>query len=136
MRIDHVGIVVRSLQETIGVYKKLFGDTVKITTEEDSGWKTAIIRTEAGKIELMEPTEMDNAVGKFLEKRGEGIHHLAVEVGDIQELLDKAASLGLSLIDERARKGAEGKLIGFIHPRSFNGVLFEFCTPLPAKQEN
>ena len=98
MRIDHVGIVVRSLQETIVVYKKLFGDTVKITTEEDSGWKTAIIRTEAGKIELMEPTEMDNAVGKFLEKRGEGIHHLAVEVEDIQELLDKAASLGLSLI--------------------------------------
>lgn len=128
MKIDHVGIVVRDLEAAVRLYRDLLGVSV-VAFEENPGWKTAIIKTEAGKLELMEATDANSPVGKFIAKRGEGLHHLALEVDDVQTYLDKAAGLGLSLLDRRPRKGSENRRIGFVHPRSFNGVLLEFNMP-------
>lgn len=128
MKIDHVGIVVRDLQAAVKLYRDLLGVSV-VTFEENPGWKTAIFKTEAGKLELMQATDANSPVGKFIAKKGEGLHHLALEVDDVQTYLDKAAGLGLSLLDRQPRKGSENRLIGFIHPRSFNGVLLEFNMP-------
>ena len=131
MRIDHVGIIVRDLEATLQVYRDLFGDSIKIILEHGPRWNTAIIKTESGKIELIEPLDPDSPPGKFMAKKGEGLHHLALEVNDVQESLNTAARLGLSVIDEHPRKGSEERLIGFIHPRSFTGVLLEFSMPDP-----
>lgn len=127
MRIDHVGIVVKDLEAAVKVYQDLLGASV--TFEENAGWRSAIIQTEAGKLELMQSTDVNGPLGTFAAQRGEGLHHLALEVDDVQAYLDKAASLGLRLIDKKPRKGSEDRLIAFIHPKSFNGVLLEFNMP-------
>jgi methylmalonyl-CoA/ethylmalonyl-CoA epimerase len=129
LRIDHIGIVVPNLEKALEIYRKLLD--VSVIMEEAVGFRSAILKTEAGKIELMEPTDSESAVGKFLNKRGGGIHHVSIEVADVQVALDKATNLGLTLIDKRPRKGSEGKLIGFVHPKSLEGVLLEFCMPSP-----
>jgi len=103
--------------------------------EENKGWISAIVKTESGKLELMQPTDESSPVGKALARRGEGIHHLAIEVDDVQAYLDKAEKLGLTLVDKHPRKGSEQRLIGFIHPRGLNGVLLEFNMPGPEIEE-
>ena len=127
MRIDHVGIVVKDLDVAVKLYRNLLGASV--TFEENVGWRSAIIKTDAGKLELMQSTDASGPLGKFTVERGEGLHHLALEVDDVQAYLDRAAGLGLRLIDKRPRKGSEDKLIAFIHPKSVNGVLLEFNMP-------
>lgn len=127
MKIDHVGIVVRDLETAVKLYQDLL--SVSVTFEENAGWKSAIIKTESGKVELMQSTNPDGPLSKFVAERGEGLHHLALEVDDVQAYLDKAVSLGLRLIDKKPRRGSEDRLIAFIHPKSFNGVLLEFNTP-------
>lgn len=127
MKIDHVGIAVQDLDAAVKRYQDLLGGSV--TYEENAGWRSAIIKTKSGKLELMQPTDPDSHVGRFISKRGEGLHHLALEVRDIQACLDKAASIGISLIDEKPRKGSEDRLIAFMHPKSLNGVLLEFTVP-------
>ncbi len=127
MRIDHVGIVVKDLEAAVKLYQDLLGASV--TFEENVGWRSAIIKTDAGKLELMQSTDVNGPLGKFAVERGEGLHHLALEVDDVQAYLDRAAGLGLRLIDKKPRKGSEGKLIAFIHPKSVNGVLLEFNMP-------
>ncbi len=127
MRIDHVGIVVKDLEAAVKLYEDLLGASV--TLEENVGWRSAIIKTDAGKLELMQSTDANGPLGKFAAERGEGLHHLALEVDDVQAYLDKAVSLGLKLIDRKPRKGSEDRLIAFIHPKSFNGVLLEFNMP-------
>jgi methylmalonyl-CoA epimerase len=127
LRIDHVGIVVRNLEEAVKHYVDLL--EVNVTFEENIGWKSAILITEAGKLELMQPTDPESAVGKFLTKRGEGLHHVALEVDNVQAYLDKAAQIGLTPIDKQPRRGSENKLIAFIHPSSLSGVLLEFNMP-------
>lgn len=124
MRIDHVGIVVKDLEAAVKLYQDLLG--VSVTFEKNIGWRSAIIKTEAGKLELMESTDANGPLGRFAVERGEGLHHLALEVDDVQAYLDKAAALGLRLIDEKPRRGSEDRTIAFIHPKSFNGVLLEF----------
>ena len=133
MKIDHVGIIVRDLDKTVRLYKDLLKQPMIF--EENKGWRSAILYTESGKLELMQPTEEDSSVGKALAKRGEGIHHLAIEVEDVQTYLDRAEELGLTLIDRHPRKGSEERLIGFIHPRGLNGVLLEFNMPGPEIDE-
>ena len=133
MKIDHVGIVVRDLDKAVKLYKKLLG--VPMILEENKGWISAIVKTESGKLELMQPTDESSPVGKALARRGEGIHHLAIEVDDVQAYLDKAEKLGLTLVDKHPRKGSEQRLIGFIHPRGLNGVLLEFNMPGPEIEE-
>ncbi|MCL5046855.1 MAG: methylmalonyl-CoA epimerase [Actinobacteria bacterium] len=120
-----MGIAVKDLKSALKVYRDLLGAAVAI--EEAPGMRMAIVYTESGKIELMESTSPDSPVGKFLEKRGEGLHHVALDVTDVAVCLDRARALGLALIDQKPRPGSEGKLIAFVHPKSVNGVLLEFC---------
>ena len=127
MKIDHVGIIVRDLGKTIKLYRDLLD--VPIVLEENQGWISAILETDSGKLELMQPTDEDNAVAKALAIRGEGIHHLAIEVDDVQSYLNKAEQLGLTLIDKHPRIGSEGRMIAFLHPRDLGGVLLEFNMP-------
>ena len=133
MKIDHVGIIVRDLDKAVRLYKELLD--MPMVFEENQGWISAIVQTDSGKLELMQPTDENGPVGKALAKRGEGIHHLAIEVDDVQRYLDKAERIGLSLIDKHPRKGSEERLIGFIHPKSVNGVLLEFNMPGPGKEK-
>ena len=133
MKIDHVGIIVRDLNKAVNLYKELLN--APMIFEENKGWISAILYTESGKLELMQPTDENSPVGKALAKRGEGIHHLAIEVDDVQAYLNKAEQLGLPLIDQHPRKGSEERMIGFIHPRGVNGVLLEFNMPDPEKKE-
>ena len=135
MKIDHVGIVVRDLEKAIKLYKGLLDVTILL--EENQGWISAILKTDSGKLELMQPTSENNPVGKALATRGEGMHHLAIEVDDVQKYLDKAEQLGLTLIDKHPRRGSEERMIAFIHPRDLGGVLLEFNMPGPeGKQKN
>jgi methylmalonyl-CoA/ethylmalonyl-CoA epimerase len=133
VKIDHVEITVRDLKKTVEIYKGLLD--VPIALEENQGWISAIVKMESGKLELMQSTDDNSPVGKALAKRGEGIHHLAIEVDDVQVYLDKAERLGLTLIDKHPRKGSEERLIGFIHPRGLNTLLLKFNMPDPEKKQ-
>jgi methylmalonyl-CoA/ethylmalonyl-CoA epimerase len=127
--IEHIGIAVKSLDESIPYYEKLLG-TLCYSIEEvkDQRVKTAFFIVGQTKIELLESMDPEGPVGKFLEKKGEGIHHLAFAVPDATEALKEAEEKGIQLIDKVSRKGAEGMNIGFLHPKSTHGVLVEFCS--------
>jgi len=128
-RIEHLGIAVNSLEESIPLFEKLLG--TKCYNIEDVGdqrVRTAFFMVGETKIELLETTDPEGPVGKFLAKKGEGVHHVAFSVDDADAALAEAEKLGLSLIDRVSRKGAEGLNIGFLHPGSTHGVLIEFCS--------
>jgi methylmalonyl-CoA/ethylmalonyl-CoA epimerase len=126
--IEHIGIAVKSLEDAIPMYEKLLGlDCYAIEEVTDQKVRTAFFRVGETKIELLEPTAPDSPVAAFLEKRGEGIHHIAFAVPDVTGALEEAAEKGLKLIDQVPRKGAEELMIGFLHPKSTHGVLMEFC---------
>ncbi|HSG68500.1 MAG TPA: methylmalonyl-CoA epimerase [Bacteroidales bacterium] len=126
--IEHIGIAVNNLDEAIPFYEKMLG-TVCYAIEEvpDQKVKTAFFKIGQTKIELLESTDPDGPVGKHIEKRGEGIHHIAYAVEDLERHLEEAEASGIRLIDSRPRKGAEGLHIAFLHPKSTFGVLTEFC---------
>ena len=123
----HVGIAVRSLGPAIERWSGLGFTRVGEETIESMGLKLAFLRAGDLTIELLEPTRADSAVARFLEKRGEGIHHLSLFVPDIEDALARAASAGLELIDRTPRDGSHGTKIAFLHPRAMFGVLVEFC---------
>lgn len=128
--IEHIGIAVKSLEESIPYYEMLLGTPCYAVEEvKDQRVRTAFFRIGQTKIELLESTDPEGPIGKFLEKKGEGIHHLAFAVENASDALSEAASNGLELIDKVSRKGAEGMNIGFLHPKSTHGVLIEFCNP-------
>lgn len=124
----HVGIAVRSLDEAIARWSRSLGfrhlDTI---TLDSMGLRIAFLEAGGTEIELLEPVRPDSPVAKFLEKRGEGIHHLSFHVRDIEEALARAAAAGLELIDRTPRAGSHGTKIAFVHPKSLGGVLIEFC---------
>jgi len=124
----HIGIAVRSLDEALPRWTGSLGfrhvDTV---TLESMGLKIAFIEAGGAEIELLEPLREGSAISNFLEKRGEGIHHLSFHVKDIEAALARAAGAGLELIDRTPREGSHGTKIAFVHPRSMGGVLIEFC---------
>jgi len=127
--IDHIGIAVKSLTESIPYYEKLLGiQCYAIEEVKDQFVKTAFFLIGQTKIELLESTDPDGPIGSFIEKKGEGIHHIAFSVDNTDEALLDAKSNGLSLIDKRSRKGAENMNIGFLHPKSTHGILIEFCS--------
>ena len=132
MKISHLGIAVRDLKFAEELYAKLLGvddRSSNIHHEEVADQKVRIASFEVGdaRIELTEPTSADSTVAKFIEKRGEGIHHIAFEVDDVAKELDRLKGLGFQLIDEKPRKGSHGMMIAFLHPKSTNGVLIELC---------
>jgi methylmalonyl-CoA/ethylmalonyl-CoA epimerase len=126
--IEHIGIAVKNLEESIKYYEGVLGlKCYSVEEVTDQKVKTAFFKVGQTKIELLESTDPDGPIGKYIEKKGEGIHHLAFHVNDIQNALDEAKEKGIRLIDEKPRSGAEGLDIGFLHPKSTNGVLTEFC---------
>jgi methylmalonyl-CoA/ethylmalonyl-CoA epimerase len=128
-RIEHIGIAVRNLGESIGYFEKTLNlKCYAIEEVPDQKVRTAFFQVGDTKIELLESTDPEGPVGKFIENKGEGVHHIAFAVEDVQEALNAVESGGIRLIDKTPRKGAEGLMIGFLHPRDTHGVLTEFCS--------
>ncbi|PVX50828.1 methylmalonyl-CoA epimerase [Balneicella halophila] len=126
--IEHIGIAVASLDEAIPFYEKVLGlECYAIEEVADQKVKTAFFKVGQTKIELLESTDPEGPIGKFVEKTGGGMHHMAFAVEDVQQALDDAAAEGCRLIDKAPRPGAEGLQIGFLHPKSTQRVLTEFC---------
>jgi methylmalonyl-CoA/ethylmalonyl-CoA epimerase len=126
--IEHIGIAVANLEESIPLYENVFGlKCYKIEEVPDQKVRTAFLKIGDTKIELLESTEPSGPVSKFIEKKGEGIHHIAFAVEKIEEHLENAKKLGVQLIDVVPRPGAEDMKIAFLHPKSTGGILIEYC---------
>jgi methylmalonyl-CoA/ethylmalonyl-CoA epimerase len=126
--IEHIGIAVSDLAKAIDYYEKVFGlKCYNIEEVPEQKVRTAFLMVGQTKIELLETTDPGGPIGKFIEKRGEGIHHIAFAVENIEEYLKLAENNGVKLIDSNPRKGAEGLHIAFLHPKSTFGVLTELC---------
>lgn len=126
--IEHLGIAVKSIEASLPYYEKVLGlKCYSIEEVADQKVKTAFFMVGQTKIELLEPTSEDSAVAKHIEKRGEGIHHIAFAVNSVAEALAEVEANGVQLIDKAPRKGAEGLNIAFLHPKSTCSVLTEFC---------
>ena len=127
-KIEHIGIAVSNLDESNSIYAKILGvNPYKTETVESEGVITSFFQTDNTKIELLQGIKENNAISKFIEKRGEGIHHIAFEVEDIEEEIKRLKKLGFKIINETPKKGADNKLICFIHPKSTKQVLIELC---------
>jgi methylmalonyl-CoA/ethylmalonyl-CoA epimerase len=126
--IEHIGIAVRNLEESIKFYEDTFGiKCYAIEEVKDQKVRTAFFKVGQTKIELLESTKPDGPIGKFIEKRGEGVHHIAFAVKNIKSTLTETEEKGIQVIDKQPRKGAEGLEIAFLHPKSTFGVLIELC---------
>lgn len=126
--IEHIGIAVRDLDEAISYYQDKLGlECYAVEEVADQKVKTAFFKVGDTKIELLESTDPEGPIGKFVEKKGPGVHHLAFAVDNVDKALSDVESNGVQLIDKQKRKGAEGLSIGFLHPKSTLGVLTEFC---------
>jgi methylmalonyl-CoA/ethylmalonyl-CoA epimerase len=126
--IEHIGIAVSNIEDSIKYYENVLGlKCYSIEEVADQKVKTAFFKVGQTKIELLESTDPEGPIGKFIEKKGEGIHHLAFHVNNLQGALDEAKNKGIRLIDEKPRKGAEGLDIAFLHPKATGSVLTELC---------
>lgn len=126
--IEHIGIAVRNIEEQLPYYEEILGlKCYNIEVVEDQKVKTAFFKVGDTKIELLEPTSPESTIAKFIETRGEGVHHIAYATKSVKDALKKAEEKGVQLIDKEPRKGAEGLNIAFLHPRSTGRVLTELC---------
>ncbi|MGE5421585.1 MAG: methylmalonyl-CoA epimerase [Chloroflexota bacterium] len=126
--IEHIGIAVADLDNAISLFEKILGQKCyNIEEVADQKVKTAFFKVGETKIELLQSTDSEGPIGRFIEKKGEGIHHIAFAVSKIEDKLRQADGAGIKLIDAIPRKGAEGLDIAFLHPKSTNGVLIELC---------
>ncbi|MCL1933848.1 MAG: methylmalonyl-CoA epimerase [Candidatus Azobacteroides sp.] len=126
--IEHIGIAVRKIADHLPYYENVLGlKCYNIEEVADQKVKTAFFKAGQTKIELLEPTSEDSTIAKFIEKRGEGVHHIAFAVPDVAQALTEAAAKNVQLIDKAPRKGAEGLQIAFLHPKSTGSVLTELC---------
>lgn len=128
LKIEHLGIAVKSLSDSNLIFEKLLG-TPQYKTEEvaSEGVLTSFFKIGDSKIELLEATKPDSPIAKFIEKRGEGIHHIAFEVADIRMEIKRMQAEGFTLLNEEPKRGADNKLVCFLHPKGTNGVLIELC---------
>ncbi len=127
-KIEHIGIAVKDLNRSNELFAKLFGkDHYKIEAVESEGVSTSFFLLGETKIELLEAKTESSAIAKFIEKKGEGIHHIAYEVDDIHAEMERLKAEGFELINQTPKEGADNKLICFLHPKSTNGVLVELC---------
>lgn len=133
-KIEHIGIAVKDLDLSCDLYEKLL-NTACYKREEvaSEGVNTAFFKTGENKIELLSATNEDSPIAKFLEKRGEGIHHIAFDVEDIQVEMERLRGEGFTLLNEQPKKGADNKLVCFLHPKGTNGVLVELCQEIKTK---
>lgn len=128
MHIDHVGIAVGNLEEAIATYEKILNRKLdKTETVESEKVETAFFSTGESNIELLGPTDPSSVIQKFVDKKGEGIHHVAFEVDDIHAEMDRLRSEGFTLLNEQPKQGADNKLVAFVHPKNNHGVLVELC---------
>lgn len=129
-KINHIGIAVQSIEATLPFYRDNLGMAcLGIENVAEQKVKVAMLAIGESKIELLEPTAADSPVAKFLEKSGQGIHHIAYEVADISAAIAALLAAGIRMIDETPRNGAHGTKIAFLHPKSSQGVLTELCQP-------
>lgn len=128
IRIEHIGIAVKDLNAAEALYTKLLGEPpYKREEVESEGVITSFFRTGPNKLELLESIRPDGPIAKAIEKRGEGIHHIAFEVADIRAEMERLKAEGFTLLNEEPKRGADNKLVCFIHPKSAGGVLVELC---------
>lgn len=131
-KIEHIGIAVKSLGQANELFAKLFGeDHYKVEAVEREGVSTSFFKMGETKIELLEASRPDSPIAKFIEKRGEGIHHIAFDVADIKAEMKRLQQEGFVLLNEEPKRGADNKLVCFLHPKSTNGVLVELCQEIP-----
>jgi|SRR5690554_1193252 len=127
-KIEHIGIAVKNLSEANKIYEALLGKPpYKSEKVESEGVETSFFECGESKIELLEATRSDSPIAKFIEKRGEGIHHIAFAVDDIEAEMQRLKNEGFILLNEVPKKGADNKLVAFLHPKSAKGVLVELC---------
>ena len=127
-KIEHIGIAVKDIEASNSLFASLFGEAhYKIEEVESEGVKTSFFRCGPNKIELLEATRPDSPIAKYIEKKGEGIHHIAFAVDDIYAEINRLKSEGFTVLNETPKKGADNKLIAFLHPKTTNGVLIELC---------
>lgn len=128
MKVEHIGIAVKNLENSNKLFKTLFNrEHYKIESVKSESVSTSFFQCGETKIELLQATSPDSAIAKFIEKRGEGIHHIAFEVEDIYTEMKRLEAEGFRLLNEQPKQGADNKLICFLHPKSSNGVLVELC---------
>lgn len=127
-KIEHIGIAVKNLKESNALFGKLFGEPhYKVETVESEGVNTSFFKVGDNKIELLEATKDDSPIAKFIERKGEGIHHIAFDVTDIEAEIIRLKEEGFIVLNETPKRGADNKLVAFLHPKSSNGVLIELC---------
>ena len=127
-KIEHIGIAVKSLEDSNKLFAKLFGKShYKVEAVESEGVSTSFFEVGPNKIELLEATKPDSPIAKFIEKKGEGIHHIAFAVDDIEKEIKRLKEEGFTVLNEIPKKGADNKLVAFLHPKTTNGVLIELC---------
>ncbi len=133
-KVEHIGIAVKELAISIPIFEKLL-NTNCYKTEEVSSEKvnTAFFRMGETKVELVESTDSDGVIARFIEKKGEGLHHIAFDVADIYSEMERLRKEGFVLLNETPKKGADNKLVCFLHPKNTNGVLIELCMENPGK---
>ncbi|HWN99611.1 MAG TPA: methylmalonyl-CoA epimerase [Blastocatellia bacterium] len=137
MKIDHLGIAVRSISDSLGFYHDALGMEVRAAEAvEDQGVRVALLPVGESRIELLEPCSEDTPVGRFIAKRGEGLHHICYEVEDLESKLEDLRSRGVRVLDGYPRRGAEGKLVAFLHPANANGVLVELVQKAKTSEEH
>ncbi len=130
-RLEHIGIAVKDLEASNELFAKLLGKKqYKIEEVASENVLTSFFKTGQSKVELLEGTSPDSAISKFVEKRGEGIHHIAFEVADIRAEMKRLEKEGFNILNKEPKRGADNKLVCFIHPKSANGVLVELCESL------
>ena len=127
-KIEHIGIAVKDISASNELFAKLFGEQhYKVEEVESEGVKTSFFKIGENKIELLEATKENSPIAKFIEKRGEGIHHIAFDVENIEEEIKRLKKEGFVVLNDTPKKGADNKLVAFLHPKTTNGVLIELC---------
>ena len=133
-KIEHIGIAVKDLEASNALFEKLFGKAPYKTEEVASeGVKTSFFMAGPNKVELLEGLNKDSPISKFIEKKGEGIHHIAFEVDDIEAEIARLTDEGFHVLNNTPKKGADNKLVAFLHPKSSNGVLVELCQEIKSE---
>ena len=131
LKVEHIGIAVNSLTNSIPIFESLLNARCyKTEPVESEKVNTAFFRQGTTKIELLESTDPNGVIARFIEKRGEGVHHIAFEVQDIEAEMKRLADAGFVLLNEKPKEGADNKLVCFLHPKNTAGVLIELCAPL------